>query len=78
MTPVLTGSGGESVTRLIHFKINRVEGKKSLFEIDNILPVCIWEHDTAYIYVLRMRIITKPLTLGFTKGISIAKAHISL
>jgi len=29
-------------------KINIVESKQSLFEIDNILPVYIWVHDTAY------------------------------
>src|SRR6218665_1752183 len=56
----------KNVIRLIHFKISRVEAKQSLFEIENILPVCIWVRDTACKYVLRMRasvIITKPLTL---------------
>ena len=62
----------KNVIWLINFKINRVEAKQSLFEIENILPVYYAIRDTAYQYVLRMRvsvIITKPLTLGFTKPI---------
>jgi len=62
----------KNVIQLIHFKINKVEAKQSLFEIENILPVYIWVRDTAYKYALRMCesvIITKPLTLGFTKPI---------
>src|SRR6218665_1613838 len=57
----------KNVIRLIHFKLNRVEAKQSLFEIENILPVYDAVRDTAYKYVLRMRvsvIITKLLTLG--------------
>ena len=72
MTPVFTGSGGEECHKINSFKISPVEAKQSLFEIENILPVYIWVRNTAYKYVLRMRvlvIITKQLTLGFTKPI---------
>jgi len=56
---------------LIHFKINRVEAKQSLFEIENILPVYIRVHDTAYKYVLHVRMSHnhKTIDTGFTKPI---------